>query len=143
MSEKYVMIYFIAPPKILANRLSNLRVRPDLGEDVKEEILNSAIIVAPDSDFTEVCYATLIPESLLPAVRLKPQFVGKGLNEVKTNRPLVYARIAQKTVQLVDDAVVRMDMADATPTGATVLAQDEPLHTFAGYDPWTGEGIYG
>jgi hypothetical protein len=134
-----VMIYFVASPAVVANRLQNLRARPDLGAGVKAELLDQAIIVATDNDITKVCYAVLIPDALLSAARLKPQFRGKGLIEVKDNFPAIYARIAQRTVRLLDDTVVRQDMADALPVGAVEIAKDQPLHTFAGYDPWTGE----
>jgi len=134
-----VMIYFVASPKVVANRLGNLQARPDLGAGVSKEILGQAIVVATDPDITKVAYATLIPDTLLTAARSKPQFMGKGLTEVQTDHPLLYARIAQKVVELSDGDKVVMDMADATPNGATVLESDLPLHTFAGYDPWTGE----
>jgi len=133
-----VLIYFVASPAVVANRLQNLRARPDLGAGVKAELLDQAIIVATDNDVTKVCYATLIPDALLPAARLKPQFRGKGLNEVKADFPAIYARIAQRTVRLLDNTVVLQDMADAIPVGAVEIGKDQPLHTFSGYDPWTG-----
>jgi hypothetical protein len=134
-----VMIYFVASPTVVANRLQNLRARPDLGAGVKEDILDSAIIVATDPDINKVAYATLIPDNLLAAARGKPQFRGKGLQEVKDNYPLVYSKIAQQRVRLLDNTVIMMDMADTPPAGSTVLETDMPLHTFYGYDPWTGE----
>lgn len=134
-----VLIYFVASPKVVVNRLGNLQAHPDLGSGVAENILKQAIIVASDPDVTKVAYATLIPDTLLTAARGKTQFRGKGLLEVQTDYPAIYARIAQKMVELSDGTKVMMDMATALPAGATVLESDLPLHTFAGYDPWTGE----
>ena len=141
----YVMIYFVTTPTVVANRLQNLRAHPDLGSGVKDDILAASIIVATDPDVSKVCYATLIPTELLTAARGKAQFKGKGLQEMKDDHPAVYARVAQKLVQLTDldpqgnPMKVRMDMGEALPIGATVLESDLPLHTFYGYDPWTGE----
>jgi len=134
-----VMIFFVAEPEVVVTRLGNLRARPNLGAGVKAGILESAIIVATDPDVTKVCYATLIPDNLLAVARTKPQFRGKGLNEVKANYPAIYNRIAQKVVRLQDNTVVRIDMATETPVGGTVLQQDVPLYTYFGFDPFTGE----
>jgi len=139
------MIYFVASPTMVVNRLQNLRARPDFGSGVKGQILDASIIVATDPDVSKVCYSTLLPSELLDAARAKPQFRAKGLQELKDNHPAIYGKVAQKIVQLADldpmgnPKKVRMDMDAALPPGATVLEADLPLHTYFGYDPWTGE----
>jgi hypothetical protein len=136
-----VMIYFYATPTFVANRLQNLSCRPDLagGSTAVQEALKQSIIVATDPDVNNVAYATLIHDSLLTAARAHPKFLGKGLNEVKVNFPNVYSHIAQKSVRLVDNTVVRLDMYEATPAGGTVLVTDLPVQTFYGYNPMTGD----
>lgn len=135
-----VLIYFYATPQFVANRLSNLSARPNLagGSAAVQEALQQAIIVASDPDVNNVVYATLIPDKLLTAARSHTKFLGKGLNEVKTNFPNVYRRIAQKSVRLTDNTVVQLDMYETTPAGGTVLETDLPVQTFAGYDAMTG-----
>jgi len=136
-----VMIYFYSTPEFVANRLQGLSCRPTLsgGSAAVQEALKQAIIVATDPNINNVAYATLIPNNLLTAARAHPKFLGKGLNEVKTNFPNVYSHIAQKSVRLADGTIVRLDMYQATPAGATVLATDLAVQTFFGYDPMTGD----
>jgi len=136
-----VMIYFYATPTFVANRLSNLSCRPDLagGSTAVQEALRQAIIVATDPNINNVAYATLIPNNLLTAARAHPKFLGKGLNEVKTNFPNVYSHIVQKQVRLADNTVTQLDQYLPTPVGATVLATDLPVQTFFGYNPMTGD----
>jgi len=128
------LIYFRANPQAVARRFGGPNAEVNVGEKLEEPIC-----VAEDSGDGRPVWAVLIPDGWVATARTRPQFLGVGLNEMKANFPGVYGKVAQKNVRLQDGTFVRMEMEDALPVGASIIDQDLPCHSFAGYNPMTGD----
>ena len=128
------LLYFRANPQAVARRFGGPGAEVNVGAR-----LDQPICVAEDSGDGRPVWSVLIPDGWVSVARGKPQFLGVGLAEVKANFPAIYAKIAQQRVQLQNGTIVHLDMEATPPAGSTVLMQDLPGHTFAGYDPMTGD----
>lgn len=132
------LIYFRIQPELVVRRFSGAMARPRLS-GAAANLLEHSICVAEDDGAGVPVWSGIIPDEILAAARSRPQFLGKGLDEVKAAFPTVYAKIAQRLVRLADGSRVLMSMEDAVPPGGTEERADLPGHTFSGWNPFTGE----
>lgn len=154
------LVFVVTDPTFIVRRLQPLTAVPELTAAISESSLRQSIVQGvepapartwwqsvkayfgadPGDTDPKAIHALLVTDEELAALRLDPAFLGKGLLEVQTNSPLLYPLIAQRVIRLADGkSVVRQDMQEPVPVGATVLKEDQPLHTFAGYSALTGD----
>lgn len=102
--------------------------------------IDQPICLAPDDGGGIPVWAAVVGDEVHAAIAAEPEFLGKGLTEVKAKNPDVYALII---VQEVADAEAPggkriVGLGERIAAGDVVVAT-RPAHTFGGFDPMTGE----
>jgi hypothetical protein len=140
----YKMVYFQAAPVVVSSKLAAPRAEVHVdGKTVDQPICQSA-------EGTPV-WAAMVPTADIEATRKKPEFLGVGLDEVKTKFPAVYGKIAEKSIQEVVASpsdpkkmvtvTKRVPMDTVLTKDQVLIAEDLVAHSFAGVDAKTGGGV--
>jgi len=128
------LIYVKSKPVTIESILGSPRAVVVVGGRMIEQ----PICQAPDDGAGIPVWAAVVDDETHTMIATEPEFLGVGLDEVKAKDPDVFDLI---TVQEVDDGkggkkVVGMG---AKRKGAETVLSVRAAHTFAGFDPMTGE----
>ena len=106
--------------------------------------IDQAICVVPDDGSGKSIWSAVVSDEFVEFHKLKGDFLGVGMDELKLLSEKDYEKIAQKYVDTgeVDGdgnpIKIRVDKEYKEKAGETVIEDDVPLHTFFGYDAANG-----
>ena len=134
------LVYLKSTPKALYRQMQG----PVCGVEADGDDVDQPILIAQPEGTEKAFWAVLIPDAKLAAFRAKPSFMGKGLTEVKASFPGAYRKMVNWTWELKSDTAQKFTttMSDNTYQAGTLyrkVNEDQPIQTFFGYDPFTGD----
>ena len=134
------MVYVKATPEALYRKLQG----PTCGVNADGTMMDQPILIADPEGTDKSFWAALVSTEQLAVLRTKPSFLGKGLTEVKASFPGAYRKMVNWTWELKTDTMKKFTttMSDNTYQVGTLyrkVNEDQPIQTFFGYDPFTGD----
>ena len=146
------VIYFRAKDKdAVKSRLSGPAVdEQDPDKKLKKVLfdadieIDQAICVVPDGGSGKSIWSAVVSDEFVEFHKLKGDFLGVGMDELKLLNEKDYEKIAQKYVETEDldefgnKIKIKVDKEYKEKAGEVILEDDIPLHTFFGYDAMSG-----
>ncbi|RJP18274.1 MAG: hypothetical protein C4529_13015 [Deltaproteobacteria bacterium] len=132
------LVYVKAKPVTVENLLSG----PRAVVRIAGRLIDQPICQAPDDGAGIPVWAAVVDDETHAAIAAEPEFLGAGLTAVQVKDPAVFDLV---TVQEVADPKAPggnriVGMGEKVAVGDIVVAT-RPAHTFAGWDPMTGDPV--
>lgn len=141
----YKMCFFKAAPVTVVSKMQGPSAEvQNGGTKVDQPICNTT-----DAGDGKPVWTALIEEAKITlAFKAESEFLGVGLDEVKTKFPVIYGKVAMKSIQVEINDPMNPDkkitvtqyvtMETALKPGEVLVETDLAPQTFSGFDPKTG-----